>query len=445
MLFLKIDQTKNRLKALTLVGAFCFSATVFSQSISGKFLNDSTFNKLYLKEVIGGQGYIIDSCELTENTYSFSLQKRPIGYYRLVLETPNQIDFLHNNEDVKINFTDTILQNGVEVINSHENRLLWDYKYYSRENQKVEKQIIIKQSYFKEGSTEWLTLQWTKDSILTARKLYLLQAIEENNGTLFSQMVKATIEPFYPDQNEQKQHYFDNIDFNNPILVRSSVLPSSYMGYLQNHTEYTEEGFKESVSKILDLASANDEIYEYSLNFLLELFNEVGPDVIFQYLVEEYLIDGGCSEITIGDEFSLLAESYRAVLPGNKAPQITSQNFEGRPFSLSEKLQKRDITVLYFWSSHCGFCANTSPALFQWAEENPQVQIIAISLDENREELKNYLEISQINWEVVTDYKGWSSDIVKSYKIHKTPSFYVLDNEGIILAKPKDVDSLKDY
>ncbi|MBL4651307.1 MAG: thioredoxin family protein [Flavobacteriales bacterium] len=302
--------------------------------------------------------------------------------------------------------------------------------------------MTIEQSYLEKGGELWQKLQRQRDSLDIAKRSYLKQLCEEHPESLFSKLVGATIRPIYSSQEEQKNHFFDNIDFSDPVVVRSSILPSAMMEFFQLHTEYNEGGFQRSIDKILGLASAHDEVYEFCLNFILDLFNRVGPDIVFQYVVETYLLDGGCSEANVSEHISALAENYRVLQTGNKAPFFIATTIDNDSFVLEQHLSKNKYTVLFFWSSHCAFCTETTPQLIDWKKQNPNVSVVGISLDNNKEELDKYLTKKTVPWENICDYKGWKSDIVLQYKIHKTPSFYVLDSKGVIVSKPKDMSTL---
>ena len=370
-------------KALTIVGAFLCGIIGQAQSISGDIrINDGSAH-LFLEEVIGGKGYVIDSCKVTPNNYIFDLSGKPFGYYRLRISAENRVDFIYDGKSIVMDFLSDVLQDNLLVKESDVNKLLWTYKYYSREVGRLNNAYIIQQSYEEKGSDTWRKLQYQRDSITKVKNDYLDSLCRANSGSMFSLLVGATQREKYLLKEENKEHYFDNIDFTNPVLLRSSIFPSVIMTYLQEYTDYSEAGFLESVDLILSLSSANQENYEFCLNFLLELFHRVGPDVVFQYLVETYLLDEGCGAMDVSDQIGDLANNYRALLPGNRAPLFAIPDTSNVIHELETELVKANTTVLYFWSSHCTFCESTTPKLIEWKEINPTVQIIAISLDEN--------------------------------------------------------------
>ncbi len=436
------NRCKNSRRALTVVGAFLCGVICQAQTISGEMVVTDRPAYLYLDEVIGGKGYVIDSCEVTHTNYMFDLAGKPFGYYRLRISGENRIDFIYDGNPIRMNFLAEILQDNLIVKESDENKLLWNYKYYGRAVSISDRQYVIRQSYLETGSSEWRKLQSERDYLQIKKQSYLDSLCHSHPYSIFRYLVGATQRKPYLTESEKKDHYFDNIDFSNPMLLRSSILPSTIMNYFHLHTEYSEEGFVESVDRILALVSVNDENYEFCLNFILDLFNRVGPDVVFQYVVETYLLNGGCVDIGISEQIQELVENYQTLMPGNKAPSFIISDTAEKAHALEKELIKTEYTVLYFWSSHCSFCMETSPRLIAWNELHANVQVIAISLDEDKTDWKNYLERNPSSILHLSQLAGWKSAVVKDYMVHKTPSFYVMNRNGVIKGKPKNLEAL---
>jgi len=430
------------LKTLALLVVFFVAANSSGQTIYGNTVCNNEHKYLFLEEVIGGKAYVIDSVRINNGKYQFDKPENPMGYYRLRYAEQNRIDFINDQNHIEINFNSPILQNDLEVIQSKENKILWQYKYYSKDKQKELKSIMVMQSHEAKGSHEWSILQSKRDSILLEKSTYLATLCAENPETLFTRLVGATKKENYLDKEEEKNRFFEHIDFSDPIMVRSSILPSLMMNYFQLHTEYSEEGFIESIDRILSISRANSTNYEFCLNFILTLFNRVGPDIVFQYVVEQYLLDGGCSETNVSDHIKMLAENYRAIQPGNEAPLFVQKTANNALVDLKEFLLKKEFTILFFWSSHCGFCSESIPKLAKWKANKSNIQVLGISLDQDKNELTTYLKQNKIPWENISDLKGWKSDIVLKYMIHKTPSFYVINKRGTIMAKPASFEDL---
>lgn len=432
----------------------CQSPFSFSQEIKGSISGPSLANKyIFLWEYNANHTYLIDSAMISaEGKFSFPAKIYPAGYYFLSMNDSSRADLILNptEKEVVLEFTNSQLQQGVKVISSEENKLLWEYKLISKSVYDEMKNIYIEKSYIpfpplnRDDSLLLFRLQHMEDS-LNNYKLEQLKRICDNAPEIFfARSARPVLRKKYKSREEEKEHFFETVDFTDASLIRSNVFPMNMMDYLQKYTEYNEEGFRASADTILSKAKANAEVYEFCLNYLLELFDRVGPDVIFQYLTERYLVGEGCSDINVGSQIKEKAEAYRLLLPGNKGPEIVIPDTAGAMQNISDLVGANKLTLLFFWSSHCQFCHKAIAGIVSLYSNYHQngFEVIAISLDENMGDWEKYIIENKLNWVNFCDFKGWKSEAVGKYKIHKTPSFYLLDRQMTILSKPGTTEDL---
>jgi len=428
---------KKRVGVLLFILVSVFTSSD-AQVFMGKFNFSMENKKLYLSETIGFKSYKIDSVLVKNNVFQFDLKPLPIGFYKISSSDSNAFEFIHNKEAiVNFEFSDPKLVNSIKVVQSDENKTLWNYKYYSRQNQALQKKLIISKTYLlKADTTQAKWFQNQLDSLEKTKQHYLQTLCKQFPASYFTKVVGASLPPRKVDGKTEKESFFDNVDFSDETLIRSSIFPATMMKYLEKHTEYTEEGFKQTIQTILAKASKNSAVHEYCLNYLLDLFKTVGPDVVFQHIIEEYLLKNACSETNVNDGMKSLMESYRALMPGNMAPDFVCRTENGKSIKLQTELKKKPLTILFFWSSHCGFCHAAIPELKKLLETNKdKVQVIAFSLDNSKEAWKNYITTNNLNWTNISELKAWDSEAVKLYKVHKTPQMYLLDKKGNIVSK----------
>lgn len=420
------------------------ASQVKSQQLTALFKHQNN-QYVYLSEVLFGRAYKVDSTKIDNYKASFSTKSHPVGYYQLSLNDTNYVDIILNNEDsVIVQFNDSLLRNGVEVISSKENTVLWKYKYYSKKVQELQKEVLIHRSYLQEGDSLFDRLNDQYNTLEAMREGFLIQLAKDNPSTFFTKTVYAAKPPLPKQGETAKQVHFRNVDFSDPSLIRSSIFSGSVLQYFQLYTDYTEEGFQESVDYVLALANANNQVYEYTLNFLLELFNAVGPDIIFDYIIENYLLDGGCTNDNIAENFIEITQEYRNLLPGKPAPEFSIEDTTGKAIE-SNTLWTNQHNLLFFWSSRCGHCHEQIPELKKLVNENNKLNIIAISLDDNRDDWLTYIKENSMNFYHFSDLKGWDGTVHKKYRIHKTPSYYLMNQVGIITQKPKTVEELRAF
>ena len=416
--------------------------SLFGQSrIVGQIndVKDSTL--LYLQENIGGKYQTIDSCLLdTEGKYEFGGQFAT-GYYSLMLEPDNWVQFIiSSNEDfIQIDFSSTQLRSHLEVVKSNINIELWNFiRFRNLVKSKISENSIDK-SYAAKANQDLTHFENIEDSLNLGYHQFLLETYREKPNSFFAKTIISDIEI------EEKEAFFKYTFFEDAELIRSGVLTHQVMKYLQFHTDYTEQGFNSSVDEILEQASVNQEVYEFILNYLLELFNEVGPDVVLDYLVEHYVIGDACSDMTYSDALKAKLNAYKNLQIGNKVANVSMFNHEGIMMNLYDLCSFSKLNILFFGSSECHFCQEAIPqlkALLQ-EESNKELQIIYISLDTETQAWLSPIPKDTQQWVYLSELKGWDSKSAEIYQVHKTPSFYLLNSNSNILSKPRSMDELQ--
>ena len=123
------------------------------------------------------------------------------------------------------------------------------------------------------------------------------------------------------------------------------------------------------------------------------------------------------------------------------APEFKLIDSHGTVFNLRE-LQGKKV-LLHFWSSTCAPCVKEIPILAKLAVDNPDVQIINISLD--RDSLRWISAVERFGLVDMANYcdgLGFDGDIVTDYHIRGIPANYLIDEEGRIIAKKQSVKDI---
>ncbi|NUM49544.1 MAG: TlpA family protein disulfide reductase [Flavobacteriales bacterium] len=127
---------------------------------------------------------------------------------------------------------------------------------------------------------------------------------------------------------------------------------------------------------------------------------------------------------------------------GNKAPELNYKNPEGKELALSSL--KGKMVLIDFWASWCGPCRRENPAVVQAYNEFKDKKfknaktftVYSVSLDMQEAAWKNAIVQDKLTWEYhVSDLGGWNSKAAQTYQIYSIPSNYLIDGNGIILAK----------
>lgn len=122
---------------------------------------------------------------------------------------------------------------------------------------------------------------------------------------------------------------------------------------------------------------------------------------------------------------------------GKKAPGFVAQNPEGKMVSLKESLGK--VTIIDFWASWCAPCRKENPNFVAiYNEFHPKgLNFIGVALEQKgqRDKWIEAIKKDNLNWIHVSNLQYWDDPIAKKYSIDGLPSTFILDKDGIIVAK----------
>jgi len=88
--------------------------------------------------------------------------------------------------------------------------------------------------------------------------------------------------------------------------------------------------------------------------------------------------------------------------------------------------------LLNFWATWCGPCVAEMPSLLQFQRENPDITVIAISIDEDPVAYANFIRNRHVNLITVRDP---SQSAASLFHTDMWPETYAIDRNGVIRRK----------
>ena len=116
---------------------------------------------------------------------------------------------------------------------------------------------------------------------------------------------------------------------------------------------------------------------------------------------------------------------------------------QGATIPLDPSMNK--ITLVQFWESGNVLCTSENcyyylPAYEKYKDQG--FEIYAISLDKDKESWVLGIEENELPWIHVSDLMGWDSPICIECNITKTPTSFLLDQQGNVIAHDLDAEDL---
>ncbi|MDP2722154.1 MAG: redoxin domain-containing protein [Bacteroidales bacterium] len=428
-----------------------------THQISGSFAGLSN-EKIYLMSVSGENRKLVDTTRTDQaGAFSFILKENaPVGMYMAIQGPGRAVELIYNHEDIRFSTTGFNGDDQVQIISSVENLLYYDYLFIKGSN-------LYKMDLLRPVINEYPKTDPFYSKVLTQYDLLKQQLNDrietltsENPHTLASIFIKTDAPVIAPlgltpeDENKyMKVHYFDGVDFNDTLLIHSSILTSKVVQYMSlfqfnaGNQESLENNLLIAVDTVLNKAAVNQQVYEFLVDFMVKGFEGIGFERGLEHIANSNQLEQFCENTERKAKLANKMEFIRKLALGQKAPDFTVVDLNGDSVNL-DKIKSK-TTVLVFWASWCPHCDELLPVIKSFYDQTTrnQLEVIAVSVDDSNEKLLKSIHDNGYNWINIAELKGWDGPMIDEYGIAATPTVFVLDKDKIILSKPLNKELLK--
>lgn len=433
-----------------LVTLFIFPLLINAQhSIKGTFSPAEDFKWAILYRVTPTNNIYTAQTAIENGSFEFKLDSTVTkGVFRLVYAIPQEeynFDVLYNaQENVELTFN---LEKGVEYTSSKENLLLNDYSH---------KMINIGQE---------ISSTYNQENV-NKKKLLALFKQQDTTQNYFEKQAKNTLayhfikanKPYIPNRFEDastyvkhlQENYFTQVDFKDSVLQSSTFLMDRSMAYIFGVYDATDDktmAYKININTVYKQVENTHP--NFKISFLKELWQkliDVEQIDLANYLATKHLIP-------LAKEYkntSLVNKlvMFKSLSLGSVAPNFswTVEEGEAEKTKWLSQLDFANTYILVFWSSTCSHCLREIPKLHEFVSKysKEELQVIAVGLEDEAFgwdiESRKFPEFIH-----VLGLGKWDNEIGNSYDVSSTPTYFILDKDKKIIAKPETLEELEQF
>lgn len=238
-------------------------------------------------------------------------------------------------------------------------------------------------------------------------------------------------------------------------LDKSRELSDQAMSIQKDLQQATMAGNEATVNSLRDEFTELQDAYQ---NFELDFIKENPNGLISALLIEKAL---GTRQIEMDEAqkmYDALSAEIKETAPGKKiveslnaakereekgkstaigalAPDFSGPTPDGGEMSLKQAMGK--VTIIDFWAAWCKPCRMENPNVVNVYSKyhSKGLNIIGVSLDRKEEDWKKAIADDKLTWHHISSLDYFDDAIAKLYNVDAIPATFILDENGVIIAK----------
>ena len=145
-------------------------------------------------------------------------------------------------------------------------------------------------------------------------------------------------------------------------------------------------------------------------------------------------LSGEIKSTALGSGIEENLASIKRTAIGSRAPDFSAPTPSGEELALNQVLGK--VTLVDFWAAWCRPCRAENPNVVRVYEKyrDKGLSILGVSLDRNASDWKKAIEEDGLTWNHVSNVR-YFDEIAELYNVTAIPASFILDENGVIVAK----------
>jgi thiol-disulfide isomerase/thioredoxin len=433
--------------------------------------------KIYIGTNYGNSRVLADSAILndkSEGVFESSKKLTPGIYFVVSPKYAILFDFLvDENQKFKI-IADTTNLTAVTIIGSKENDI---FKNYSKSMNDIGVQLGEIEKAFKSAtnandSTTLVNKYNDKKKELNDNRQAIMKGQPNTMTAYFLNVMQRPDVPAIPIVNGKadstypfyyvKNHFWDNVVFNDNRLVRTPFFEAKLDEYFKNYVSREPDSIIEEVQYMLTVAKTGNEIYPFLLfkftnKYITPEF--MGQDKVFLHIYQNFFAKGDTTLLNEASKKSITERAYSMMANqlGLAAPPLVINDINDKKISLYDMASP--YTFVAFWDPTCSHCKEEIPRVDSfykaiWSKLNVKILSVNINFKElaswktfiKENKLAGWIHAYQTEADLNKEIQqGKPTTIRQLYDVFKTPTFYLLDANKKIIAKNLSIEQFNDF
>lgn len=145
-----------------------------------------------------------------------------------------------------------------------------------------------------------------------------------------------------------------------------------------------------------------------------------------------WLVVAGLLSLAVMGGVSQGVSAKTAPVVGGIAPNFSVNDLNGKSVELTQVLKNKKVTLINFWATWCPPCRAEIPEFVKFYRKysTKGVEILAINLQENGADVKNFAKNNGMNFPVLLDTSG---RVGTMYQVMAIPTTFFVDSNGKII------------